>query len=78
MNAKTTGSELGVLGLVLAVQGFGSGIAEAGWQRNWGLLAVAERWTTVPAWAGFAIGVVGLMVALSGAAILSTRRSVSQ
>ena len=59
-------SETTIIGLVILVQGLGSGIAKAGWDTNWGLLAVVERWIAMPAWIGFVLGAVGLVVALVG------------
>ena len=64
--AKRGMSEAVVIGLVVMVQGFGSAIAKAGWDANWGLLAVAERWTAVPVWAGVVVGMIGLIVVLFG------------
>lgn len=58
--------ELTIIGIVVLVQGFGSAIAKAFWDSNWGLLAVAERWFAVPAWLGALVGVVGLVLALVG------------
>ena len=55
-------SEVALIGLVLVVQGFGSALAKGVWNGNWGLLAVAERWTPVPVWIGVAVGVAGLVV----------------
>lgn len=60
-------SEVAIVGLVLIVQGAGSGLAKAIGDTNWGLLAVAERWTVVPAWAGFALAAVGLVLVIWGA-----------
>jgi hypothetical protein len=62
-------SEAAIIGLVLGIQGFGSALAKSVWNANWGLLAVAERWTPVPVWIGVAVGVVGLVVI-----VLSRRR----
>lgn len=59
-------SEWTIVGLLLIIQGAGSGVVKAAWDTNWGLLAVAERWTPVPAWAGFALAVVGLVLAIAG------------
>ena len=50
------------IGLVLVVQGFGSALAKGVWDANWGLLAVAERWTPVPVWLSVVVGVAGLVV----------------
>lgn len=65
-SAKREISEAAIIGLVLIVQGAGSGLAKAIGDTNWGLLALAERWTTVPAWAGFALGAVGLVLVIWG------------
>jgi hypothetical protein len=64
-------SEVVFIGLVLVVQGFGTALAKGVWNANWGLLAVAERWTPVPVWLGVAVGVAGLVV------IVLSRRRVS-
>jgi hypothetical protein len=56
---------------VLVVQGFGTALAKGVWNANWGLLAVAERWTPVPVWLGVAVGVIGLVV------IVLSRRPVT-
>jgi hypothetical protein len=64
-------SEVVFIGLVLVVQGFGTALAKGVWNANWGLLAVAERWTPVPVWLGAAVGVAGLVV------IVLSRRRVS-
>jgi hypothetical protein len=67
--------EAAVIGLVLVVQGFGSALAKAVWSANWGLLAVAERWTPVPVWAGVLVGVAGLVVAVLGSRRAATGSS---
>ena len=54
--------ETALIGLVVAVQGFGSALAKGIWETNWGLLAVAERWVPVPVWASVLVGLVGLVV----------------
>lgn len=59
-------SEVAIIGVLLIVQGAGSGIAKAIGDTNWGLLAVAERWTAVPAWAGFVVAAAGLALVLWG------------
>ena len=66
--------ETALIGLVVAVQGFGSALAKMIWEANWGLLAVAERWTPVPVWAGVLIGVIGLGVVGLGARRASGNR----
>jgi hypothetical protein len=66
--------ETALIGLVVAVQGFGSALAEGVWGVNWGLLALAERWTPVPAWAGVVVGVLGLVVVALGARRTTARR----
>ena len=55
-----------IIGLVVMVQGFGSALAKAVWDGNWGLLAVAERWFAVPVWLGLVVGLVGLMLVVAG------------
>jgi hypothetical protein len=44
------------------VRGFGSALAKGVWDANWGLPAVAERWTPMPVWLGVVVGVAGLVV----------------
>ncbi len=66
-------SETLIVGLVVILQGAGSAVAKAVWGNNWGLLAVAERWTAVPVWAGFALAGVGVLIVLVG--LRSSRRS---
>jgi len=58
--------ELTIIGLVVLVQGFGSALAKAAWDANWGLLAVAERWFGVPTWLGLIVGVVGVTMVVIG------------
>jgi hypothetical protein len=64
--AKWRFGDAGWIGLVVAAQGFGSALAKGVWNANWGLLAVAERWTPVPVWAGVLVGVAGLLVIVLG------------
>jgi hypothetical protein len=56
-----------LVGLVVAVQGFGSALAKWVWEANWGLLALAERWTPISAWVGVVVGLVGLALIAAGA-----------
>ncbi|MUL43741.1 hypothetical protein FZ103_21675 [Streptomonospora sp. PA3] len=63
----STGAGLAVIvGLVLAIQGFGSAIAVAIWESDWGLLAVAREHWRLPGWAAYALGGTGLLVAGGG------------
>lgn len=59
-------NDTAIVGLVVIAQGAGSAVAKAVWDSNWGLLAVAERWTPVPAWAGFALAAVGVLIVVLG------------
>lgn len=52
-----------IVGILLMIQGFGSGITKMVSDSNWGLLALLERATSVPGWLGLAVGFVGLVLA---------------
>lgn len=73
-DSKSSGLAL-IVGVLMAVQGFGNLLTRSLWQVEWGLAAIVERWTEmpVPGWACAAFGIAGILVA--GAGLLFALRS---
>ncbi|RBQ19023.1 hypothetical protein DP939_17750 [Spongiactinospora rosea] len=54
-----------IVGVLLMIQGFGNALTRWLWGTDWGLLAVAGRAADLPPWAGVAVGLLGLVVAVA-------------
>ncbi|WP_049559650.1 hypothetical protein [Nonomuraea sp. SBT364] len=59
----TADKALGLAGVLLAVQGFGSAITEAQWGTSFGVTGIL-RAVGVPGWADLALGTVGVVFLL--------------